>query len=236
MKRVVWAVTLSAAALLIPAQAFAQKVNVDFDPAAQFSSYKTCGGPGAPSLIHLAKAHPRGSQGRMAAKGLSPTADVMIATHVVTKRKIISRLRLRLRCTSMAAACRQLRQHHPGTLVLSTYATRPPSSRRGTATDTVATRPTRTRKGQQRIDKMMAMPPPPPKNKPPSAPLSVKVPSCGGTGRSAGVPGGLDVSAAQFDGQLITAISVSGLGHHRVRRRSAGRVAAGPGLFRENRR
>ena len=56
MKRVVWAVTLSAAAMLIPAQAFAQKVNVDFDPAAQFSTYKTYAWPRARRRpIRLAK-------------------------------------------------------------------------------------------------------------------------------------------------------------------------------------
>ena len=38
MKRLVWALTLAAATLAIPAQAFAQKVNVDFDPAAQFAA------------------------------------------------------------------------------------------------------------------------------------------------------------------------------------------------------
>src|SRR3954452_25365073 len=91
MKRVVWAVTLSAAALLLPAQAFAQKVNVDFDPAAQFAKYKTysCAkGTPSPNPLGEDRIHAAVEE-RMAAKGFtkSDNPDVMIATHVVLNKE-----------------------------------------------------------------------------------------------------------------------------------------------------
>ena len=96
MKRVVWAVTLSAAALLIPAQAFAQKVNVDFDPVAPFANYKTYGwakGTPSPNPLGEDRIHAAVEE-RMAAKGFTKVdanPDVFVVYHVAfDKEKDIS--------------------------------------------------------------------------------------------------------------------------------------------------
>jgi|SwirhirootsSR3_FD_contig_51_5219248_length_798_multi_2_in_0_out_0_2 Domain of unknown function (DUF4136) len=178
MKRVIWAVTLSAAALLIPAQAFAQKVNVDFDPAAQFSSYKTYGwaqGTPSPNPLGEERIHAAVEE-RMAAKGFtkSDNPQVMIATHVVTKeeKEIISTgygygYGYYRYGGGMSTAT--VNTYIQGTLVLDMYdAAAKKLAWRGTATDTVSDKTDKnTKKVNSALDKMMKQyPPPPPKNKP----------------------------------------------------------------------
>jgi hypothetical protein len=178
MKRVVWAVALSAAALLIPAQAFAQKVNVDFDPVAPFSHYKTYGwakGTPSPNPLGEDRIHAAVEQ-RMAAKGFtkSDSPDVMIATHVVSKeeKEIIS--------TGYGygpgyyrygggMSTSTVNTYLTGTLVLDMYdASAKKLAWRGTATDTVSDKTEKNaKKVNSALDKMMKQyPPPPPKNKP----------------------------------------------------------------------
>jgi len=178
MKRVVLAVTLSAAALLLPSQAFAQKVDVDFDPAAQFSNYKTYGwAQGTPSPNPLGEERIRAAvEERMAAKGFtkSDRPDVMIATHVVTKeeKEIISTgygygYGYYRYGGGMSTAT--VNTYIQGTLVLDMYdATAKKLAWRGTATDTVSDKTDKnTKKVNSSLDKMMKQyPPPPPKNKP----------------------------------------------------------------------
>jgi len=178
MKRVVWAVTLSAAVLLVPAQAFAQKVNVDFDPAAPFAKYKTYGwakGTPSPNPLGEDRIHAAVEE-RMKAKGFtkSDNPDVMIATHVVTKeeKEIIS--------TGYGygpgyyrygggMSTSTVNTYLQGTLVLDIYdASAKKLAWRGIATDTVSDKAEKNaKKVDKSLDKMMKeYPPPPPKDKP----------------------------------------------------------------------
>jgi hypothetical protein len=178
MKRLVWAVTLAAATLAIPAQAFAQKVNVDFDPAAQFAKYKTYGwakGTPSPNPLGEDRIHAAVEE-RMAAKGFtkSDNPDVMIATHVVTKeeKEIISTgygygYGYYRYGGGMSTA--SVNTYIQGTLVLDMYdAAAKKLAWRGTATDTVSDKSEKNaKKVNTSLDKMMKQyPPAAPKSKP----------------------------------------------------------------------
>jgi hypothetical protein len=85
--------TLAAVALVLStATAYAQKVNVDSDPAAPFGTYKTyawIGGTPAPNPLSEERLH-QSVDARMAGKGLAmntTTPDLIVATHVTTKER-----------------------------------------------------------------------------------------------------------------------------------------------------
>jgi Domain of unknown function (DUF4136) len=88
-----WIVSTAAVAMLLAGPAaFAQKVNTDFDPSANFAGYRTYAWtPGTPSPNPLGeqRIHAAVDQ-QLAAKGFSMVSEspsVYIATHVVTKEQ-----------------------------------------------------------------------------------------------------------------------------------------------------
>jgi len=179
MKRLAWAI--AAATLLLPSVAHAQKVTVDFDPAAQFGKFKTyswtTGTPSPNPLgedrIHAAVEQALGAEGFTKATG---TPDIMISTHVLTKeeKEVIS--------TGygygpgyyrwgggMGTSTASVQTYVKGTLVLDFYDTSTKKlAWRGVASDTVSDNPEKnSKKVTNALTKMMKQyPPPPPKTKP----------------------------------------------------------------------
>jgi hypothetical protein len=86
--------TIAAAAglMMITAVVYAQKVNVDSDPAAPFATYKTyswVAGTAAPDQLNEQRLH-SAVEAQLAGKGLekNPSApDVFVSTHVTTKER-----------------------------------------------------------------------------------------------------------------------------------------------------
>ena len=180
MKTLIKSVAVSAMVLL-PAVAFAQKVNVDFDPAVDFGKFRTYAWvQGTPSPNPLGEQRVRDEvEKRMAAAGFTKAAanpDVAIATHVLTKeeKEVIT--------TGygygggyyrwgggMGTTTSQVNSYIQGTLVLDIYdATTKKLAWRGTGTDTASDKADKNaKKVQKALDKMFKeYPPPKPKAKP----------------------------------------------------------------------
>jgi hypothetical protein len=178
MKSFMWMVAVSAV-LMLPAVASAQKVNVDFDPSANFAKYKTYAwteGTPSPNPLGDQRTHESVDQ-QMAAKGLTKATsnpDIVIATHVVAKeeKELIStgygygagyyRYGGGMTTTSVQT-------YIQGTLVLDVYdAATKKLVWRGTASDTVSDKAEKnTKKVNKALEKMFKeFPPPPPKAKP----------------------------------------------------------------------
>jgi hypothetical protein len=90
--RTVTLAAVTVAMTLTTAVVFAQKVNVDSDPAASFATYKTYAwvdGTPAPDQLNEQRLH-AGLDARLAARGLkkvSANPDVAVTTHVTTKER-----------------------------------------------------------------------------------------------------------------------------------------------------
>jgi hypothetical protein len=178
MKSFMWTVAVSAV-LMLPAVASAQKVNVDFDPAVNFTKYKTYAwtqGTPSPNPLGEQRVHDLVDQ-QMAAKGFTKAAsnpDVVIATHVLVKeeKELIStgygygagyyRYGGGMQTTSVQT-------YIQGTLVLDIYdAATKKLAWRGTGTDTASDKADKnTKKVAKALEKMFKeYPPAPPKPKP----------------------------------------------------------------------
>lgn len=80
------------AALTVPSAAYAQKVNTDFDPAANFSAYKTYSWTeGTPSPNPLGEQRIREAVDQQMVKAgftkVAAASDVVISTHLLTKEE-----------------------------------------------------------------------------------------------------------------------------------------------------
>ena len=169
----------AAALLLLPAVAFAQKVDVDSDPSVDFSKFKTyawTGGTPSPNPLGEERIKAAVDE-HMAAAGLTKATsnpDVVIATHVLTKeeKEIIS--------TGYGYGAGYYRwgggmstatvnTYLQGTLVLDMYdASTKKLAWRGSGTDTASDKADKNaKKVVKALDKMFkAYPPPKPKQKP----------------------------------------------------------------------
>jgi len=180
MKMLIKSVAVTALVLL-PAVAFAQKVNVDFDPAADFGKFKTYAwvqGTPSPNPLGEQRIHDEVDK-RMAAAGFTKAAanpSVAIATHLVTKeeKEVIT--------TGygygggyyrygggMGTTTSQVNSYTTGTLVLDMYdAGTKKLAWRGTGTDTASDKADKNaKKVQKALDKMFKQSPPAkPKEKP----------------------------------------------------------------------
>ena len=91
MKTIV-VMTAALALVMVSGAAFAQKVNTDFDPKADFGAYKTymwTDGTKSPNPLGETRIHDSVNQ-RLQAKGLklvTENPDVIVATHVVAKEQ-----------------------------------------------------------------------------------------------------------------------------------------------------